>query len=170
VSSYGTAVVVDVPGDAELAVVTRTLTSQIGDTYELAAPDGWRRATAYLHEPGRLDDIAETLKHVRTARAAFAEDFDEYGALWAVISVDAGEVRTIHRRWVLNADPDDAAQVQRAIEDAGEDPRQGDVRGEQAATEAATLFGADPAAMIDAERASESAYKQIGTIGGPFPW
>jgi hypothetical protein len=159
-----------VPDAASLSSVVRGLTSQVGTTYTTDASDGWRRATAYLHEPGRLEGITQILTRVGNGRAALAEDFDEYGALWVVVSVKDGEVRTVHRRWVLNADPEDAADVARAVSAEAQDLRLDDVAGEEAAADAARLFGIDPEEMVEAERSSDSAYLKIGIVGGPFPW
>jgi hypothetical protein len=53
---------------------------------------------------------------------------------------------------------------------SGEDPRERDIAGPDAAAAAAALFDADPAPAIEAERSSATAYEEIGVIGGPFPW
>lgn len=125
--------------------------------------------TAYLLEPGRIDDLVPVLVDIGTARAVFAEDFDDFGSLWAVLSVEDGRATTLHHRYVLNADPADADAVEAAVGDLGDDPRSEDVGGTAAATAAAELFGAEPAAMVAAEEGSATAYEQIGVIGGAVP-
>ena len=46
-STYGTAVVIDVPDEAGFADVFEALSAHEGNRYILTAPDGWRRVTAY---------------------------------------------------------------------------------------------------------------------------
>jgi hypothetical protein len=117
-----------------------------------------------------LDALVEVSRRVGEARLAVAEDFDEYGVLWAVVSVSKGQAEVLHRRWLLNADPDDPDDVARAIEDNDGDPRVNDVAGAAAASAAARLFDGDPIAMEQAEEESVGAWEEMGIIGGPFPW
>ena len=50
------------------------------------------------------------------------------------------------------------------------DPRADDVAGPQALADVALLFDADPALVLAAEVRAETAFEQMGTVGGPFPW
>lgn len=178
-STYGTAVVIDVPDDAGLDVAVALLQSADsttdgapprGDYYATSAPDGWRRVTAYVYQPGLFEQFPFVLPLLGTARVASAEDFDEFGALWIVVAVENGVPRTVHRRWLFNADPHDPEQVTAAIAAQGEDPRDQDVAGDEPARAAANVFGIEPTEMIAAERASDQAHQRMGVVGGPFPW
>lgn len=84
--------------------------------------------------------------------------------------LDVGGVRTVHRRYVLNADPEDADEVADALAELDADPQVLDQAGPAAAEAAEALFGVDPEPVVRAERDSASAWEEIGTIGGPFPW
>ena len=163
-STYGTALVADLPAGAA------------------SAPAGWEHETVELGgdlvrlvaRSGEIDQVArveELLAAAGSGRAAVAEDHDEYGALWVVLSADHRAVWTVHRRYVLPADPGDPEAVAAAIEDhGGTDPREADVAGEDAAAAAARLFGVPTGPMVEAERASASAHLELGLVGGPFPW
>jgi len=127
--------------------------------------------TAHLGEIEQVEGVRQVLAAVGHGRAVVAEDYDEYGALWVVLAASNGKVRTVHRRYILNADPNDPADVALVLQDFnGNDPRAEDVAGRAAATEAAKLFEVDPAPMADAEDSADSAHEDIGTVGGPFPW
>lgn len=131
----------------------------------------WQRVTAGYREILQVDTVANWIARAGMARAAIAEDYDEYGALWVVLANEGRGVRTVHRRYVLNADPSDPADVAVAVADNdGVDPRLQDLAGPEAAVDAAVLFGVDPAAMLVAEAESDRAYREIGVVGGPFPW
>lgn len=169
-STYGTAIVIDVPDGVDPGIVSEALIAMGGDVYTLSAPDGWQRATAYIGEIERVEQISQLLRRVGTARAAIAEDNDEFGALWVVLGCEEGEVWTAHRRYILNADPSDEEQVTAAIEDLGGDPRSADVASAYAAAAAARLFGVDAQLVIAAEDQSLTAFEGLGVVGGPFPW
>ncbi len=160
-STYGTALVLDVPSGSDAGPWT-------GEVSDLGS--GLTRLVAFSPDIEQMEAVGAVLAAAGSGRAAVAEDHDEYGALWAVPAAEDGAVRTVHRRYVLNADPDDAREVAAAVEDHGTDPRTADVAGEAAAARAAALFGVDAAAMVQAERSSGSAYLALGTVGGPFPW
>ena len=148
---------------ATIAAVTRY-------SYDEHLAGGWRRHAAYADAPDDWDLLLPAVADAGGARLVVAADFDEYGALWLVASADGGVVRQVHRRYVLNADPADAAAVAAAIEDLGEDPCADDLAGPDAAGEAAELFGQQTGPMAQAEADSASAYQRIGTVAGPFPW
>jgi hypothetical protein len=131
----------------------------------------WQRVTAAYGEIMQVGTVAGWIALAGMARAAIAEDYDEYGALWVVLANEGRGVRTVHRRYVLNADPSDPADVALAVADiGGVDPRAQDLAGPEAAVDAAVLFDVEPAAMLAAEAASDRAYREIGVVGGPFPW
>ena len=86
-----------------------------------------------------------------------------------------GVARTVHRRHLLNADPRNRRQVRQALKGFDRrgrayDPRADDVAGPQALADVALLFDADPALVLAAEVRAETAFEQMGTVGGPFPW
>lgn len=169
-STFGTAVVVDVAPGCDVDEVQRTLGSETA----VAHPDpetGWVRVTMHLREIEQVERVKQVLAAEGQGRAVVAEDYDEYGALWVVLAATNGHVRTVHRRYILNADPNDPADVALVLQDFnGVDPRAEDVPGRAAAVAAANLFGVDPAPMLDAEDNADSAYQGIGVVGGPFPW
>ena len=171
-STFGTSLVVDVAPGGELrgiAAGLKALRSSPVVAHELAS--GWTRVVAATSDIETLATIKVMLTSGGTCRAAVAEDNDEYGALWVVLSAHEGKVRTVHRRYVLNADPRRRLQVRAAIRSLDRiDPRAEDVAGEPAAASAAELFDVAPGPMVEAERSSGDAYKGIGTVGGPFPW
>jgi hypothetical protein len=169
-SSYGTASLMDVTSADDLAAIEGFIESRGAHAFSPPSPSGWIRRTAYFEEPGILDDLMLVARNLEKARIVLAEDFDEYGALWAVLAVDSGAVRTVHRRYVLNADPDDEDSIAEAISELETDPRTEDIAGDEAAAAVALLFDVDPAAVVTAERESDSAWESIGIIGGPFPW
>jgi hypothetical protein len=122
-----------------------------------------------------VDRVAGLIGVADEARAAIAEDNDEFGACWVVLAARSGQVRTVHRRYLLNADPRSRRQVRLALRNFEldgqlQDPRAADVAGARAATEAALLFGVDPGPVVDAEDRSYAAYEEMGVVGGPFPW
>lgn len=168
-STYGTAVVVDVAPDGRLDAALAALhdwvvwTNPVGDS-------GWTRITLSSSGIERLGDVRHLLSEARKGCAAVAEDNDEYGALWVVLAARPGELRVVHRRYVLNADPYDARQVARQLAHFGEDPRRRDVAGQAAARAAAEMFGVDPRPMMEVEASSDRLYRSIGVVGGPFPW
>jgi hypothetical protein len=169
-SSFGTAFVIDTPPGVATAIVDQYSHEHAREAYVLRSADGWRRVSAYLDEPGRLNELLELAVSVGTARFVVAEDFDEYGALWAVVTAVDSTARVLHRRWILNADPDDEEAVETAIQDNDGDPRASDVTGDAALFAVAQLFGVDISRLSDADEESASAWMQIGVIGGPFPW
>ena len=167
-STYGTAVVIDVrPADASRVVAALDPASTFVDV-----PDGrWVRVTTYLADIEQLDRVSELLAGAGLGRAVIAEDYDEYGALWVVLAATDGAVRTVHRRYVLNADPGSPREVALALQGLdGQDPRRQDVAGLKAATAAATLFEVEPGPMLRAEVDAERAFESIGVVAGPFPW
>ena len=170
-STYGTALVLDVPADAHIGVLEEALQAQDGFiSWHNGA--GFQRLAAYM--PMKIDQyplVERLLAWVARGRAAIAEDYDEFGALWMVLEARNGTVRTVHRRYVLNANPRRPWEVKAALASLdGVDPRKDDVPGAAAAAEAAAVFDADERAMVTAERASKRAYRELGVIGGPFPW
>ena len=127
--------------------------------------------SAGLPDVGQLDLIKRMVVSAGNCRVAVAEDNDEFGALWVVLSVTDGLVQTVHRRYVLNADPYRRRDVRRALRALdGMDPRTEDVAGPAAASAAADLFEVDRRPMLEAELDSVWAFQQIGVVGGPFPW
>lgn len=168
-STYGTAVAIDVAPDGRLDAVLAELHdwsawgSPVGDT-------GWTRITLSSNGIQRLGDVRHLLTVARKACAAVAEDNDEYGALWVVLAARPGALRTVHRRYVLNADPRDPGEVAAQVARLGGDPRRRDVAGPAAARAAAEMFGVDPEPVLAAEAASHRLHESIGVVGGPFPW
>ena len=128
-STFGTAVVVDVAPGRDLDEVQRGFGS--GTAVVRRDPEsGWVRVTAHLREIEQVERVKQVLAAVGEGRAAVAEDYDEYGALWVVLAATKGKVRTVHRRYILNADPNDPADVALVLQDFnGIDPRADDVPG-----------------------------------------
>lgn len=170
-STFGTALVIDVAPGSELSEIAALLNTRKGFPRAVALQSGWTRVSAFLPDVGQLDLITRLGVSAGTCRIAVAEDNDEYGALWVVISVSGGVPETVHRRYILNADPRRRREVRRALRDfEGSDPRVEDVAGPGAAAAAADLFEVDRHLMLEAERDSVSAYREIGVVAGPFPW
>jgi hypothetical protein len=171
VSTYGVAAVIDLHGTRSLDHVLDGV-ARLGGVAWLAPVVGpWQRVTAAFGEISQVDTVAGWLLGGGTARAAIAEDYDEYGALWVVLASADSRVDTVHRRYVLNADPNDPDDVAMAVAElGGVDPRTEDVAGSEAASDAAVLFDVEPAAMVAAESEADRAYREIGVVGGPFPW
>ncbi len=176
-STYASAVWVDVRPDGPVTDVARALDGVEPDQPVWVDVDSaWVRLTTYL--PLRVevgDEIAAVLATAGNARAAIAEDHDEFGASWTVLSAAGGVARTVHRRYLLNADPRSRRQVRlalRAFERDGRphEPRDDDVAGPQALADVALLFDADPARVLAAEVRAEKAFEDMGVVGGPFPW
>lgn len=170
-STYGVAVVVDLQGTRSLDQVLDGV-ARLGGVAWLAPVGGpWQRVTASFGEISQVETVAGWLAGGGTGRAVIAEDYDEYGALWVVLASADSRVHTVHRRYVLNADPNDLDDVAVAVAElGGVDPRTEDVAGTEAASEAAVLFDVEPAAMLAAEGEADRAYREIGVVGGPFPW
>jgi hypothetical protein len=171
-STYGTSAVLDSPAKAVLNALAKELAADPGaDVYWSTAPDGWWRTTVAWEGIEKRARVAELLGRLPEGRAAIAEDHDEFGAEWTVLAVENGEVTVLHRRYVLNADPTDAADVADAISSHdGRDPRAGDVTGETAATAAAVAFGSEAGPMLAAEAAAASSELITGAVGDAFPW
>lgn len=185
-STYATAVWVDLRPDGPVAAVAEGLADlrnpDAGPTVSppeklwVDVESDWVRITTYLtFSVDLVGRIAELIGRADEARAAIAEDNDEFGACWVVLAVRGGEVRTVHRRYLLNADPRSRRQVRHAlqgfvVDGVVRDPRADDVAGARAATEAALLFGVDPGPVVDAEDRWQTAYEDMGVVGGPFPW
>lgn len=170
-STYGVAVVVDVHRAESLDDILDGV-AELGGASWLAPVEGaWQRVTAGHAQISQVDTVVSWIARAGMARAAIAEDYDEYGALWVVLANEGSGVRTVHRRYVLSADPSDPADVALAVADLdGVDPRAQDLAGPEAARDAAVLFDVDPSAMVVAEAESHRAYQEIGVVGGPFPW
>lgn len=168
-SSYGTALVIDVPDGVEIGVADEVRES-FESGFRTVAPDGWRRTVASLNAVGLVDTILDTLRTAGQGRVAIAEDNDEFGACWLVASATAGTIEIVHRRYILNADPDDPDEVDGALTDLGTDPRRVDRPGPAAAQAAAVLFAVPAESMITAEQNSAEAWQELGVVGGPFPW
>ncbi|MFQ6172286.1 hypothetical protein ACK8HX_11825 [Oryzobacter sp. R7] len=168
-STYGTAVAIDVAPDGRLDSTLAALhdwsawARPLGDT-------GWARITLSSSGIERLGDVRHLLTTAGKACAAVAEDNDEHGALWVVLAARPGALRVVHRRYILNADPHDAKEVARQVAQFGEDPRRRDVAGPAAARAAAEMFGVDPGPVVSAEASSDRLHHSIGVVGGPFPW
>lgn len=170
-STFGTALVIDVAPGCDLKAIATALNAREAFPLVAETESGWMRVSAFLPDVGQLDLIERLVASAGTCRAAVAEDNDEYGALWVVLSAQDGSVRTVHRRYILNADPEDPADVATALRDLdGVDPRTEDVAGAAAAAAAAELFGVEAGPMLEAERESAAAHEEIGVVGGPFPW
>lgn len=163
-SSFGAAVVVDVPTE-QADRVAAALTGLVEPSGEV---DGLARLSGYTDDLERVQDaVALAVSGVEEARAALALDWDEYGAEFQVLSAEG----IVYRAFVLNADPADPDAVETAVDDHEEDPRIGDLTGPAAANAAATLFGLDPQPMVQADATyTDTAWEEIGVIGGPFPW
>jgi hypothetical protein len=170
-STFGTALVIDVAQGGGLSEVVAALDSLDGLPVIAETDSRWVRVSAFLPDVGRLALVERVISGAGECRAAVAEDNDEYGALWVVLAARDGLVRTVHRRYVLNADPRRRRAVAAAIRSLdGIDPRKEDVAGEPAAASAAELFDVAPGPMVEAERGSDGLYRSIGVVGGPFPW
>lgn len=183
-STFATAVVIDVPADGAPTVAealaskasehASVFPTEMTDVYLRPLPEAERvRITAYLpFQVGLIEEIGELIAAAGNARAVIAEDNDEFGACWAVLASDRGSTRIVHRRYILNADPSDPDDVALALTDFSVegDPRALDVAGTEAARAAALLFGVDAEPVADAERRSANAWEGLGSVGGPFPW
>lgn len=171
VSTYGTTVVIDSPNGDLLVEMATHLAAENADVYRSVSADGWIRVVVALDDIEQVERFQSLLGRLGTGRVAVAEDNDEFGAAWAVLAAENGTIHTVHRRYVLNADPTNRTDVARAIQDLdATDPRTHDVAGAQAAAAAAALFGVDPGPVVEAEAKSHRAWKELGTVGGPFPW
>ena len=170
-STFGTALVIDVAPEGDVAGLAVVLNTRDSCPRSAQTDSGWTRVSAGLPEIGQLDLIKRMAVSAVTCRVAVAEDNDEFGALWVVLSVNNGLVQTVHRRYILNADPYRRREVRRAVRALdGMDPRTEDVAGPAAAAAAADLFEVDRGPMLEAELDSVWAFQQIGVVGGPFPW
>lgn len=170
-STYGTALVIDSPNESGLSWLGIKLASERADVYQARAHDGWGRLAVAWEGTGHITAVDGFLGKLGTGRAAVAEDHDEFGALWSVLSADDGRVETVHHRYLLNANPEDEQEVAALIQAmSGRDPRVYDDAGDTAAAAAATLFNVDPASVVQAEHDSASAHLRMGEVGGPFPW
>ena len=171
-STYGTAVVVDSPVEAQLSVLALELAADpAADVYRSSSPDGWARMVVWWDGIEQRPLVDRVLGRLERGRSAIAEDYDEFGAAWTVLAAEGGSVRTVHRRYVLNADPTDQRDVQAAIEALeASDPRAEDVAGETAVEAAAALFRVEPAEMRAAEEKAATAELVTGGVGDPFPW
>lgn len=170
-STYGTTVVIDSPDRDKLLDFAAQLAAEAADVYRSVSPDSWTRVVVALDGIEQVGRFSSLLGRLGTGRVAVAEDNDEFGASWTVLAAENGIVDTVHRRYVLNADPTNRTDVARAIQDLGtSDPRTLDVAGPQAAAAAAALFGVDPGPVVEAEAKSLHVWKELGTVGGPFPW
>jgi hypothetical protein len=168
-STFGTALVVDTPPGVPFDPPD-PVRSALVDGFGTTAPDGWDRAVALVSEVEVVDDLLDALLLAGTGRLAVAEDNNGYGVRWVVAHAVDGEVETVHRRYLLAADPADAAATAGAVDRVGEDPRVHDLAGPEAAAAAARVFGVDPAPVVAAEAESAQAWRRMGTPGGPFPW
>lgn len=169
-STYGTTFVVDVaPGSS--FTPSDAIRASVVDGFRTLAPDGWSRMCASVSEVEVVDlDLLPSLAAAHTARIAVAEDNDEFGARWLVARATDGVVEVVHRRYVLNADPEESDEVEAALEDLDGDPRDNDIAGPEAATAAAVAFSVAAPPVVAAEESSAAAWEEIGTVGGPFPW
>jgi hypothetical protein len=174
-STYGTAVVIDCPRQAATQIVSSLTADSDGGRPQIASLAStsdreWSRVSAYLPTIDLTPVVTGLMSQAGEGRAAVAEDHDEFGASWTVLACNGGEVRVMHRRYVLNADPGDPEEIERAILDLEGDPRESDIAGVSAAAEAARIFESDPTAMVAAEAGSGSAWEGLGAVAGPFPW
>jgi hypothetical protein len=184
-STYATAVWVDLRPDGPVARVAEGLAGLRDPLSTLGSPaeriwvdvesDRVRLTTYLTFAVEMVDRITDLLVSAGEARAAIAEDNDEFGACWVVLAVEGGIARTVHRRYVLNADPRKRRDVKQALRDfvqdgQVQDPRADDVAGAQAAAEAALLFRVEPGPVVNAEAGSVTAFQELGVVGGPFPW
>jgi hypothetical protein len=168
-ATYGTVVAVDIAPDGDVRAVLEGLGSWDA-AWRLDAPSGWTRLTLTTGEIDRVEQVRALLATAGKGCAALAEDHDEYGALWAVLAARPGAIRTVHRRYVLNAHPKRPWQVARALADHGTDPRADDVAGATAAREAAEMFGVEAGPVVAAEARADELHRNLGVVGGPFPW
>lgn len=184
-STYATTVWVDLRPDGPVARVAEGLAGLRDPSSALGSPaeriwidveSDWVRLTTYLTFAIEvIDKITALLESAGEARAAIAEDNDEFGACWVVVAVEGGVARTVHRRYVLNADPRSRRDVRQTLRDFVQDgqlkdPRADDVAGAEAAAQAARLFGVEAGPVVDAEAGSVTAFEGLGIVGGPFPW
>lgn len=154
----------------DVSAACRDLTlAKRGSLHVTESPAGWQRHLMMFREIEMLPALSGVLRQAGTGRLALDEDYDEFGSLWAVLAATDGEVRTVHRHYILNADPNVPEEVGVALEDLGADPRGQDVAGADAAAAAAALFEAASEPMIEAEAATDSVFDQFGVIG-PLPW
>lgn len=167
-STFGTAFVVDVPTGASVGA-EETLAEASDEISSVPLDGGLVRLSRYSSDLEAIaEEITLLLAGLEGARAALAEDFDEYGARFRVL---VGGVGHVYQAFVLNADPEDPEAVEAAADDHEEDPRADDLTGSDAARRAAEVFDVDPTAMVEADRTYRStAWEQIGVVGGPFPW
>lgn len=163
-SSYGVAFVVEVPQGSSW------VTGLVGYEDEPRS-DGWACAQGCVDlDDEAVEQVREQLA-ITGGRAAVAEDRDDYGACFEVLEGRGGTLATVYRAFVLNADPEDADEVEAALGEYESDPRAEDVTGKQAAQAAAGLFGVDPTAMVEADATyRDTAWEELGVVGGPFPW
>lgn len=118
-----------------------------------------------------LARITVMLRSAGTCRAAVAEDYDEYGALWVVLSSYEGRSATFIDGTCSTPTRGAgcrSAQRSGASTASTRGPRTSPAS--PAAASAAELFDVPPGPMVEAERSSGEAYQGIGTAGGPFPW
>lgn len=170
-STFGTTLAIDVAPEGELSQVAAVLNARGSVPLAARLDSGWTRVTAGLPDVGQLGLIRLMAVSAGTCRVAVAEDNDEFGALWVVLSVKDGLLQTVHRRYILNADPYRRREVRRALRELdGVDPRTEDVAGPAAAAAAADLFEVDRRPMLEAELDSVWAFEKIGVVAGPFPW
>lgn len=179
-STYGSVAAVDVPPGIDIRAACRAMMqAQAGDEYVAEPADDWHRHLMMFGGIELLPQLEELLRTAGTARLALSEDYDEYGSLWVVLAAQDGHIRTVHRRYVLNADPADATEVAQAVavlradphtgDIALPDPRDSDVTGADAAAEAAALFAVAPEAMLAAEEAADETFEILGVVGA-LPW
>ena len=167
-SAVGTAVALDLAPAADRAGVERHLHRWAA--WRAVLDGGWTRYTLTGADIDLDDDVRALLVIAGTGCAAVAEDGLEHGARWVVLAARPGELRTVHRRSILDADPADPLAVRRALRGVVPDPRVHDVTGAAAAREAAAMFGVDPGPVVAAEAAADRAFEGFGTALGPFPW
>lgn len=137
-------------------------------------PGGGVRFSGYVEdvEPGEVvDAVTRVLVASSGARAAVAENFDSRGVRFRVLSAAEGGVSVVYQAYVLEADPEEEAEVLAALALHDLDPRRDDRTGPVAAREAAVLFGIDPSAMIAVDqRHPHETWKAVPTMQWSFPW
>jgi hypothetical protein len=169
--TYSTVAIIDVRGDDTFDAVKDAVRCTAIGSREKPVGDGWRRMIVQFGGIEWVDDIQTWLAAFGVARAAISEDDDEFGAQWVVLAAEGGTVRTVHRRYLLNADPNDPAEVKNVLSDFEDgDPRRGDVAGAPAARAAAALFDQEPGPMVAVERATKRAHGGSGVVQQPLPW